>query len=93
MIGVVDCISTRLYMLGLAVLEEQQGKRQRRGPNALRAGGATDDKLCGKSLTEIQDSGRWESLSTCKTYIDIGISLILKSKITIKQNTIKYEKR
>ena len=43
MIGVVDCISTRLYMLGLAVLEEQQGKRQRRGPNALRAGGAKTD--------------------------------------------------
>ena len=45
-------------------------------PHSLRAGGATDDKLCGKSLTEIQDSGRWESLSTCKTYIDIVYAVL-----------------
>ena len=45
-------------------------------PHSLRAGGATDDKLQGKPIAEIQFSGRWESLSTCRGYVDIVYAVL-----------------
>ena len=45
-------------------------------PHSLRAGSATDDKLCGMTLGEIQFRGRWESVATAKGYVDVVFAVL-----------------
>ena len=45
-------------------------------PHSLRAGSATDDKLCGMTLGEIQYRGRWESVATAKGYVDVVYAIL-----------------
>ena len=40
-------------------------------PHSLRAGGATNLKLRGYTHSEICDAGRWSSLATSKSYVDV----------------------
>ena len=45
-------------------------------PHSLRAGSATNDKLKGLSLADIQYRGRWESMATAKGYIDVVYAIL-----------------
>ena len=45
-------------------------------PHSLRAGSATNDKLEGLTLAEIQFRGRWESLSTARGYVAIVYAIL-----------------
>ena len=45
-------------------------------PHSLRAGSATNDKLEGLTLADIQFRGRWESLATARGYIDIVYAIL-----------------
>ena len=58
-------------------------------PHSLRAGSATDDKLCGMSLGEIQFRGRWESIATAKGYVDVVYGEVVR--IHVNDNVINKE--
>ena len=45
-------------------------------PHSLRAGSATNDKLKGVSLADIQYRGRWESMATARGYIDVVYAIL-----------------
>ena len=45
-------------------------------PHSLRAGGATQEMLEGRSIAEIQFDGRWESQATCRGYVDIVFAIL-----------------
>ena len=45
-------------------------------PHSFRAGGATARRLMGQDMPRIQADGRWESLSTCRGYVDVVFSLM-----------------
>ena len=45
-------------------------------PHSLRAGSATNDKLEGLTLADIQFRGRWESLATARGYVDIVYAIL-----------------
>ena len=45
-------------------------------PHSLRAGSATNDKLEGWSLADIQFRGRWESMATARGYVDIVYAIL-----------------
>ena len=59
-------------------------------PHSLRAGSATDDKLCGLSLGDIQFRGRWESIATAKGYIDV-VYAILPETLEQEDRVPEYE--
>ena len=45
-------------------------------PHSLRAGSATNDKLEGVSMADIQYRGRWESMATARGYVDIVYAIL-----------------
>ena len=45
-------------------------------PHSLRAGSATNDKLEGVSMADIQWRGRWESMSTARGYVDVVYAIL-----------------
>ena len=45
-------------------------------PHSFRAGGATARRLAGQDMPRIQADGRWESLSTCRGYVDVVFSMM-----------------
>ena len=45
-------------------------------PHSLRAGSATNDKLEGWSMADIQFRGRWESMATARGYIDVVYAIL-----------------
>lgn len=55
-------------------------------PHSLRRGGATQDRLDGRSFDYIQTRGRWASLRTCKNYIDTAraflVTVALSSRLS-----------
>ena len=59
-------------------------------PHSLRAGSATDDKLCGLTFGEIQFRGRWESVATAKGYVDV-VYAILPETLEQEDRVPEYE--
>ena len=45
-------------------------------PHSLRAGSATNDKLKGVSMADIQYRGRWESMATARGYVDVVYAIL-----------------
>ena len=45
-------------------------------PHSLRAGGATFRKGNGESISDIMDAGRWGSLQTTRSYVDIVFTML-----------------